>query len=123
MTPRDWNEMKKLLADVAKGNDVQEVLAKLGNGVAGVTAQTKKFSNTINVSVKASDGSYSVTGSGRVVVLGGISNNTAKLTVTADGKAITIGCSSDYRNIEIYFETSLTISNDKDYNGWCIIQF
>ena len=38
MTPKDWDKMKKLLADVAKGNDVQEILSLMEHGV---TAELK----------------------------------------------------------------------------------
>ena len=52
MTPRDWNEMKKLLADVAKGNDVQEVLKKVESvGQKKCTASANVAITLINSAV------------------------------------------------------------------------
>ena len=88
MTPRDWNEIKKLLADVAKGNDVQEVLKKV---------ELKKWCGefeTVEASATTSTVTLlDVTGKGRLYGLMcycGYNNGTSTTVLTIDGVSYTI---------------------------------
>ena len=61
MTPKDWNEMKKLLADVAKGNDVREVLEKVDSicETTGRYYYDLECANVIHSYTKSCNVSYS----------------------------------------------------------------
>lgn len=117
MTPKDWNEMKKLLADVAKGNDVQEVLTKLSNGVAGVTAQTKRFTEIASGLIEEG-GTLAITGQGRIQLIP-TSYNQTKISadITIDGVPMERDGSYLAAPLTLYFEKSINIAYKSNGNS------
>ena len=95
---------------LAKESTAQEILEKLSDGVAGVTAQTKKFTE-FEFGTVGQNANKLITGSGRCL----IASTNGKVSV--DGKTAISLYDSNWK--EVYFEESIQLfggtssSNDK----------
>lgn len=80
--------MDAMDGDVAKEDSVQRILGKLNSGVAGVTSQTKGFTETKFGTLGTSD--TTITGSGRIAFWNG-SGAIDYLALTVDDVVVSTG--------------------------------
>ena len=109
-------------ADTGGSGAAGTVMAKLNHligktldGIAGVTAQTKKFTQTVKGSV-SNQKTTTINGSGRILVwaVGGGAN---KMNVSVDGgMEFSIGLAEHVN--EIYFDKSIKLSNMTSYSDY-----
>lgn len=111
MTPKDWNEIKKLLADVAKGNDVQEVLKKVENGVES------SFRSPISMTSWGTSDGKAVTGTGKgVLFFLSPSNNTVTLTIDGVSHTCTMNA-GNYFWVEFTSNFSVKVASNYACKG------
>lgn len=101
---------------------LNHLIGKTSDGIAGVTAQTKKFTQTVKGSV-SNQKTTTINGSGRILVwaVGGGAN---KMNVSVDG-GMDFPIGSSNHVYEIYFDKSIKLSNmtsDSDYYLNYIVQ-
>ena len=101
---------------LAKESTSQEILEKFQNGVAGVTAQTKKFTEIAQGSI-AMNSSKTITGSGicHCYFATGHSN----CTIIIDGVSISVPDSNNW--YFFYFNESIVLKNSS-YNAIYFVQ-
>ena len=108
MTPRDWNEMKKLLGDVAKGEDLHEVLEKVSNGVEPGFRSPVKYQK-----VYVND--TPVTGTGKGFIYASAGNSAYKYTIIIDD--VTVVSNGDIATSGDVFEFKRSFSLKAEASG------
>ena len=103
MTPKDWDRNEAAIK-AAKAEILAAIAEADGKIEAGVTAQTKKFTEVVYG--RANNTGVTVTGKGRVLVWGGGSST----IVTVDGKQVILDNVIKSTGAELYFEESVIIS-------------
>lgn len=106
--------------NIAKESTSQEILGKLSDGVAGVTAQTKKFTNITNGSLSNKDTAVTITGCGMITFYRESSTKTEIYASVDGGAEVTIiDYFSEGTYAVVYFEESIVMRGN---NAKYIIQ-
>lgn len=116
MTPKDWDRNEAAIK-AAKAEILAAIAETNGKIEAGVTAQTKKFTEAVYG--RANNIGVTVTGKGRIFVwIAG-----ASTVVTLDGKQVVLDSVNRYSGAELYFEESVMVStNSEQHYAHYVIQ-
>lgn len=116
MTPKDWDRNEAAIK-AAKAEILAAIAETNGKIEAGVTAQTKKFTETVYGRVNNTG--VTVTGKGRVLVWGAGTD----AIVIVDGKQVVLNNVNRNTGAELYFEESVIISTGfEQYYAHYVIQ-